>query len=239
MDTLDIIRILTLGGTAGAVFAAVLSTLPIRSGSRVALGAGVGAWIAIVVALAGSGVVTSSPIAVPVLFSLPLIAAALAATSAKARSAMMAIPVSLVVGLNVWRVLGILMVMAAVAGRMSGPFPYVAGIGDVVTALFAIPIGRLAAVNPRDIRVLEWNIFGALDLVVAVSLGIMSASGSPLQVIHAGIGSSAMTTLPWAIIPLVLVPTYLIGHVLVFAHQREGASEAGGARGAHASPAQA
>jgi hypothetical protein len=29
-----------------------------------------------------------------------------------------------------------------------------------------------------------------------------------------------MTTLPWALIPLVLVPTYLIGHALVFAHAR-------------------
>jgi hypothetical protein len=29
-----------------------------------------------------------------------------------------------------------------------------------------------------------------------------------------------MTTLPWALIPVVLVPTFLIGHALVFAHMR-------------------
>jgi hypothetical protein len=116
------------------------------------------------------------------------------------------------------------MLIAAVTGSMSGPFPYFAGIGDVITGLFALPVARLAARNPRDIRVLEWNIFGALDLIVALSLGTMSANGSLLQIIHAGVGSTAMTTLPWVLIPLVLVPTYLIGHALVFAHMRAAAA---------------
>jgi hypothetical protein len=136
---------------------------------------------------------------------------------------MMAIPLPLIIALNAMRVLGALMLVDAAAGRMSGPFPYSAGIGDVITGLFALPIARLAARNPRDIRVLEWNIFGALDLVAAVSLGIVSANGSPLQLIHAGVGSAAMTTLPWALVPMVLVPTYLIGHALVFAHLRAAA----------------
>jgi hypothetical protein len=39
----DILRPLTLGSAAGALFAAVLNSLPIRLGSRVALGAGIGA----------------------------------------------------------------------------------------------------------------------------------------------------------------------------------------------------
>ena len=221
---LDILRTLTLGATAGTLFAAVLTALPIRLGSRLAVGAGVGAWISLVVTLAGSGTVSGSPLAVPILFALPLVAAGLAATSALSRSAMMAIPAPMIIALNAMRVLGIFMVLAGFAGSMSGPFPYVAGIGDIITGLFALPVARLEALNPRDVRVLEWNIFGALDLVVAVSLGMTSANGSPLQIIHAGVGASAMTTLPWALIPLVLVPTYLIGHALVFAHLRAAAT---------------
>jgi hypothetical protein len=221
---LDSLRTLTLGGTAGALFAAVLTSLPIRQGSRLALGAGVGAWIALVVALTSSGAVTGSPLVLPILFVLPLIAAGLAATSAVWRSAMMAIPAPLIVALNAMRVLGVLMLLAAAAGQMSGPFPYFAGIGDVITGIFALPVARLAARNPRDARVLEWNIFGTLDLIVAVSLGVTSVNGSPLQLIHAGVGSAAMLTLPWALIPLVLVPTYLIGHALVFAHVRAAAT---------------
>jgi hypothetical protein len=221
---LDILRTLTIGGTAGTLFAAVLTSLPIRLGWRLALGAGIGGWIALVVAITASGAVTDTPLVLPILFMLPLVAVGLAATSAVWRSAMMAIPLPLIIALNAMRMLGVLMLFAAAAGIMNGPFPYFAGIGDIIAGLFALPVARLAARNPRDVRVLEWNIFGALDLIVAVSLGVMSVNGSPLQLIHAGAGATAMTTLPWALIPLVLVPTYLIGHALVFAHVRVAAT---------------
>jgi hypothetical protein len=220
---LDVLRTLILGAMAGTVFAAVLTSLPIRPGSRLALGAGVGAWISLVLMLTASGAVKSLAFLVPVLFSLPLVVVGVAASFAKVRSAMMAIPVQLIVALNVWRVVGVFMVLAGVAGTMSGPFPYSAGIGDIITGIFAIPVARIAARNPRDLRVLEWNIFGTLDLIAAVFLGVTTIDGGPLQIIHAGVGSSEMTTLPWSLIPLVLVPTYLIGHALVFAHVRAAA----------------
>lgn len=217
---LEILRTLTLGAAAGTLFAAVLTTVPVRQGARLALGAGIGAWIALVASIAGSGAAKDSPFVVPIFFALPLVAAGLVATSAAARSAMMAIPAPLIIALNAWRVLGVFMLLAAFAGTMSGPFPYSAGIGDIITGILAIPVARVAAKNPRDIRVLEWNIFGALDLAAAVFLGMTSLNGGRFQLIHAGVGSVQMTTLPWALIPLVLVPTYLIGHAIVFAHIR-------------------
>lgn len=220
---LEILRTLTLGAAAGTLFAAVLTMVPIRPGARLALGAGIGAWLALVVSIVGSGAATDSGFVVPVLFALPLAGAGLAATSAAARSAMMAILMPHVIALNTWRVLGVFMLLAAFAGAMSGPFPYSAGIGDIITGIFAIPVAHIAAKNPRDIRVLEWNIFGALDLIAAVFLGVTSINGGPFQLIHAGVGSAQMTTLPWALIPLVLVPTYLIGHAIVFAHIRAAA----------------
>lgn len=227
---IDFLRSLILGGTAGALFAALIAALPIRLNSRLALGAGIGIWISIAIETAASGAVARLPLVLPVLFALPLIAAAIAAMHPASRSAMMAIPLQLIVALNAMRVLGVLMVFAALAGAMSGPFPYFAGFGDIIAGLFALPVARVAARNPRDVRVLEWNIFGACDLIVAVSLGILSANGSPLQLIHTIPGSAAMTTLPWALIPLVLVPTYLIGHALVFAHIRATAYAGSGTR---------
>jgi hypothetical protein len=212
---LEIIRTLTIGGTAGALFAAVLTALPIRPGSRLAFGAGIGAWIALVVEITGSGAVKDSPFVLPVFFMLPLVAAGFVATSPVVRSKMMAIPAPLIIALNAMRVLGVFMVIAAATGLMSGPFPYSAGIGDIITGLFALPVARLAARNPGDVRVWEWNIFGALDLIVAVSLGVIYARTG---------ASAAMTTLPWSLIPMVLVPTYLIGHALVFAHLRAAAT---------------
>ena len=225
IHTINILRTLAIGAMAGTLFAAVLGALPIRLSSRLTLGAGIGAWISLVLTLVVTGAVRSSAFLVPVLFSLPLFAAGVAASFAGVRSAMMAIPAQLIVALNTWRVVGVFMVLAGVAGTMSGPFPYSAGIGDIITGIFAIPVARLAARNLRDIRVLGWNIFGTLDLIAAVFFGITTTNGGPLQLIHAGVGSSQMTTLPWALIPLVLVPTYLIGHALVFAHIRAAATE--------------
>lgn len=220
---LEILRTLSIGATTGAVFTAVLTWLPMRNGSRLVLGAGIGTWLALVIAITSSGALRASPLFLPIFFSLPLIAAGLAATSSAGRKALMAIPVPTIIALNAWRVVGVFMLIAALDGHMSGPFPYSASIGDIITGLFALPVARIAAKDLRDVRVLQWNIFGALDLIVAVALGIMTANG-PVQLIHVGVGSTAMTTLPWAFIPVVLVPTFLIGHALVFAHLRAAAA---------------
>ena len=59
--------------------------------------------------------------------------------------------------------------------------------------------------------------FGTLDLVVAVFLGIASAAGSPLQLVHAGVGSAAMQYLPYCLVTTVLVTFYLITHGIVAA----------------------
>ena len=64
---------------------------------------------------------------------------------------------------------------------------------------------------------LAWNILGTLDLVAAVGLGVISAPGSPLQILGGSVGSAAMWSLPWSNIPTLLVPFYLITHGVIFA----------------------
>jgi hypothetical protein len=65
--------------------------------------------------------------------------------------------------------------------------------------------------------VLAWNIRGTLDLVAAVFLGVISAPGSPLQILGGSVGAAAMGSLPWSNIPTLLVPFYLITHGIIFA----------------------
>ena len=137
--------------------------------------------------------------------------------SAGFRSALAAIPAPYIIGLNVFRVIGVFFLVLLAEGRLSGPFPYFAGGGDIITGLFALQTARFAQYAPLNHpRILAWNTFGILDLLLAVSLGVFSQPG-PTQLIHAGVGSAALTTLPWSLIPLVLVPTYLIGHATIFA----------------------
>ena len=63
--------------------------------------------------------------------------------------------------------------------------------------------------------VLLWNALGVADLVVAISLGTLSAPG-PLQVFVGPPDASPMTTLPWLIIPGFLVPILLFIHIVIF-----------------------
>jgi hypothetical protein len=138
---------------------------------------------------------------------------------ARVREALLALPVTLLVGLNTIRIIGGLMVLLALQGRLSGPFPELAGWGDVIVGLTAIPLTVATARNLSGNReaVLAWNIFGTLDLVTAVSLGVASAPGSPIQIFGGTIGSTAMWSLPWSSIPTLLVPFYLITHGIIFA----------------------
>src|SRR5207253_1873334 len=95
----------------------------------------------------------------------------------------------------------------AATGRLSGPFPYSAGLGDIITGAVAIPLalGLARSRKPPVAAVMRWNIFGTLDLFAAIALGLTSAAGSPLQLIHAGVGSEAVQYLPFCMILTVLV----------------------------------
>jgi hypothetical protein len=167
-----------------------------------------------------------------VLFAAPLAAAALLVLFVPpARAALLALPLPMLIGLNVWRVLGGLFVLLAVDGRLDGPFPQFAGWGDVITGVLALPVAWLALRAPSSARnaALAWNAFGALDLVVAMTLGVASANG-PFQLIHAGTGSAAMQALPWSAVPTVLVPAFLVLHPVIYAQLRRAGRSAGAAR---------
>jgi hypothetical protein len=229
----------TIGITAATIVTliAVLSALPVQPRARLGVAVLLGAWIGVAVALGANGSLAfngASPIPlVGVLFAVPLTAAALLALFVPAaRAALLALPLPMLVGLNVWRVLGGLFVLLAVDGRLGGPFPQFAGWGDVITGALALPVAWLVVRVPASARnvALAWNAFGALDLVVAVSLGVVSANGGPLQLIHAGPGSAAMQALPWSVVPTVLVPAFLVLHAIIYVQLRRAGRSVGAAR---------
>jgi hypothetical protein len=200
---------------------AIVSVVPMTFRQRL-LAAGVaGGWVGLATALGAVGALAYSPDqpvpVVGVLFVAPLLAAAaLSLGSQSFRAALMAIPTELLIGLNALRVVGVLFLALAAVGRLSGPFPYSAGLGDILTGLFAIPFAlRVARGEPASIA--AWNAFGALDLFAAVGLGLTRGQGGPLQLFHVGVGSEAMQSLPFSLVPTVLVPFYLITHALVAA----------------------
>jgi hypothetical protein len=221
---LDLIGTTVLTAAIAVNLNATIVTMPLSSVQKLTVVAFAGLWIGLAIALATSGIYspTASPVPiVGVMAGLPVVAAAIAALSfAKVREALLALPITLLVGLNAMRIFGGFFLLLAVQDRLSGPFPQSAGWGDVIVGLTAIPLTLAIARNPRGHRgaLLAWNLFGTLDLIVAVTLGIISAPGSPLQLIGGTVGSTAVWMLPWSNIPTLLVPFYLITHAIIFAH---------------------
>jgi len=226
---LDVIGTILVGVAMAVILAGMVTTMPLRLADRLALAGIVGAWIGLCGAVAGGGAL-SDPVTVLVMFATPLVAiVALVLAFPTVRLAFNSVPLPLLVGLNAIRLAGVLFVLLAGAGRLAGPFPYLAGWGDFTTGALAIPAAWLAAsdIRFRNRFIVVWNSFGMLDLIVAVTLGLTSRNGSPLQLIHAGVGTAAMQDLPWAFVPTVLVPFFLVVHAAIFVRLRARSADSG------------
>ncbi len=215
---LDFIGMVITAALMVLVVNALTTFMDASRASKIMLAALIGIWIGLAAAVAGAGWLTiSRPVPVVGLFvAVPLLAAALATTSRAARDAMLSIPMPVMVGLNIVRVFAVLFLMLAAEGRLTGPFPYSAAWGDIITSTVAVPV--LWLLKDGGVRyttaIAAWNLFGAADLVLAIAFGITSAEGSPLQ-LFPGPGSEAMQHAPWSFVPTVLVPMWLTLHAII------------------------
>jgi hypothetical protein len=202
---------------------AFITMMPLSPAQKLTTVAAAGLWIGLAIALATTGIYAATATPVPVvgvMVMLPPVAIGAAALlSASVRETLQAVPAPLLIGLNSLRILpGGFMVLLALQGRLSGPFPQSAGWGDVIVGVAAIPLMIATARNFAANRgaVLAWNIAGLLDLAAAVALGVVSAPASPLQIFGGSTGSEAIWSLPWSNIPTLLVPFYIVTHGIIF-----------------------
>ena len=186
--------------------------------AKIVLAAVIGVWIGLAAAAAGAGWLTiSRPVPVVGLFVVvPLVTAALGSAWSTGRNAMLSIPMPVLVALNIVRVFAVLFLMLAVEGRLTGPFPYSAAWGDIITGVGAVPVLWLLKDGGAryTTAIAAWNLFGATDLVLAIAFGVTSTEGSPFQ-LFSGPGSEAMQHAPWSFVPTVLVPIWLILHAII------------------------
>ena len=206
-----------------ALMVVVVNTLIIfidaSRAAKVTLAAVIGLWIGLAAAVAEAGwLPISRPIPVVGLFvAVPLLAAGFATAWPRAREALLSIPMPVMVARNVVRIFAVLFLALAAERRLTGPFPYSAAWGDIITGVVAVPVLWLLKDNAggrHTTAIGAWNLFGAADLALAIAFGITSAEGSPLQVFPAP-GSQAMQHAPWSFVPTVLVPIWLILHAII------------------------
>ena len=221
---LDFIGTIVAAALMVFIFNTLTTFLDVSRGTKLVLSAIFGLWIGICAAAAAAGVIaTSRPFPfVGIFVFAPLVAAAIATASPAVRTAMLGLPMHVLIGLNVGRVLAVLFLLLEVEGRLAGPFPFFAAWGDIITGVVAIPMMRLATTTGawRTTAIAAWDLFGIADLVLAITLGVMSAEGSPLQVFHTAPGSEAMQHLPWSFVPTVLVPLWLVLHAIIWVQLR-------------------
>jgi hypothetical protein len=125
-----------------------------------------------------------------------------------------AVPQSWMVGVQLYRVEGLIFLVLYAVGKLPGVFALPAGIGDAITGLFALSVGAAYARNPQAAagRVRAWNLFGIADLVVAVTTGFLT-SPSPLQMLSLDKPNELVTAFPLVMIPVYLVPLAILLHL--------------------------
>ena len=96
--------------------------------------------------------------------------------------------------------------------QMPGLFALPAGVGDVTVGLLA-PVVALAYARDAQRnagRVTTWNIFGILDLVVAITTGFIT---SPSALFSYEPPNTLIAIFPLVLIPVYLVPLSLLLHL--------------------------
>jgi hypothetical protein len=93
-------------------------------------------------------------------------------------------------------------------GIIAPTFGYVAGIGDILIGVTAIPIAYIIKKGYSWARrgSMVWNILGMADLIAAIYLGVTTSQFSAAT-------SATMTTWPWILILTLGVPSLVTTHI--------------------------
>jgi hypothetical protein len=155
------------------------------------------AWLIGIVLLAGNGFFRFDvwPRGVPTALVTTLAAGYLFLLSRTFREIVASIPQHWLIAIQTFRILGGVFLVRYFQGELPGVFAIPAGVGDVLTGIFAPVVAYwLAAGKPYARAVaIAWNLFGMADLVNAVTIGTLTGGGG------GGI-----------VFPIVLIPIYAV-----------------------------
>lgn len=112
-----------------------------------------------------------------------------------------------------WRVAGMVFLILYWQGALPGTFALPAGWGDVALGITAPLIAWFWKSPFRRRTFILWNLLGTLDLVLAVTLGVLS-SATPVGVLAGDVTTRLMGQFPLSLIPTFFVPLFLILHLI-------------------------
>ncbi len=125
-----------------------------------------------------------------------------------------AIPPHWIIGVQLYRILGIDFLILYFQGQIPGEFAIPAGIGDMLIGITAPLVAYLYFRKHRSARTaaIIWNIAGIFDLTLAVTLGVLSSPG-PLQLLSIQSPNELITAFPLVLVPVFAVPLSILLHL--------------------------
>jgi hypothetical protein len=200
-------------------------------------GAAVLGWLGLTFALAKSGLFettaqTSLPPRIGPAIVIPTILGCALLALASVRRLIARVPLHWLVGVQLYRIVGGLFLIAWLQDDVPAEFALPAGIGDITVGLLA-PFVALMVVRGGVERawpaVVGWCALGITDLAVAVTCGILTAP-SAFQQLALDEPNAAITSYPLVLIPAFGVPVSIVLHVYAVARLSMRAQEVPRAR---------
>ena len=141
--------------------------------------------------------------------------------SARFQEFVMSLDLRILTVAQTWRVGGIVFLILYQHGALPGVFAIPAGWGDMAIGITA-PVVAWYWKRPFPSKTfIVWNVLGSLDLVMAVSLGVL-ASATPVGVLAGDVTTRLMGRFPLSLIPTFFVPLLLILHLISLSRVRRG-----------------
>ncbi len=198
-----------------------------RGGVRLAVATALTVWFLLVLSFGAAGAFVGPPgkpplaIAMGVAAPLVLFFASLR-LSPSFREFVLSLDLRLIAGMQAWRWGGLGFLSLYAHKVLPAVFALPAGLGDMAIGVTA-PWIILALIRQPGFAAsgtfVRWNILGILDLIVAVSIGTVSAffaTGAPGE-----ISTAPMATLPLLLIPAFFVPLFLMLHATALMQSRQ------------------
>jgi hypothetical protein len=121
------------------------------------------------------------------------------------------------VGLQTFRVIGIVFLFVWALGHLPAVFALVAGLGDIAVGIAALSVvlAILRQSHGWQGRVKALTFFGILDFVGAFGAAVLSGAGRPLQFEGQPL-PVALQQWPLGMVPGFLVPLFIILHLMAW-----------------------
>jgi hypothetical protein len=126
-------------------------------------------------------------------------------------------------GVQVYRSIGIVFLILLALGQLPEHFALPAGWGDIAVGLSApmVALGVARQVKGSRMLAVSWNVFGLLDLLVAVGMGTGFLAPFLLPELGTRVApAAAMGVFPMILVPNFAVPVSVLLHLLALGRLR-------------------